>query len=310
MPGGSKFVSLQQARGAPIATHVHRFVRHLWVLITAAALVVLVARPATPPPAPALRNDAAIQINAIVQTSATVTALAVKPAQNVVLQPGETLSMLATQYSVAVPTIRWANQLGQSAAPKSGSTLLVPPGPGALVEVHPGETPTAFAARLHLDPALILDYNALASNEPMTAGTYLQVPLAGAPTGSLISAYFADAAGGIPAVPSVPALTDNFPYGQCTYYVATRRAVSWGGNAAAWWWTARGHRPEGHVPIQGSIVVFNIGWVGHVAYVDHVNLDGTFVISEMNYYADGGGWGRVDERTVSASDPAILGFIY
>ena len=272
--------------------------------------MVLVARPATPPPAPALRNLAAIQINAIVQTSATVSALAVKPAQNVVLQPGQTLSTLAAQYSVAVPTIRWANQLGQSATPKAGSTLLVPPGAGALVQVHPGETPTAFAARMHLDPALILDYNALASNEPMTGGTYLQVPLSDAPAGSLISAYFADGQDGIPAVPSAPTLADHFPYGQCTYYVATRRAVSWGGNAGNWWWSARGRRPEGHVPIQGAIVVFNIGWVGHVAYVEHVNDDGTFAISEMNYYADGGGWGRVDKRTVSASDPAILGFIY
>ncbi len=280
------------------------------MLATAGILVVLVARPATPPPAPALRNLAAIQINAIVQTSATVTALSVKPAQNVVLQPGQTLSTLAAEYSVAVPTIRWANQLGQSTTPKAGSTLLVPPGSGALVEVLPGETPTAFAARMHLDPALILDYNALSSNEPMTAGRYLQVPLSRAPAGSLIAAYFADAAGGIPAVPSAPTLTDNFPYGQCTYYVATRRAVSWGGNAVDWWWSARGHRPEGHSPIQGAIVVFNIGWVGHVAYVEHVNTDGTFVISEMNYYADGGGWGRVDERSVSSDDPAILGFIY
>jgi len=280
------------------------------VLATAGILVVVVARPAAPPPAPALQNLAAIQINAIVQTSATVTALSVKPAQNVVLQPGQTLSTLATEYSVALPTIRWANQLGQSAAPKTGSTLLVPPGPGALVEVRPGETPTAFAARLHLDPALVLDYNALTSDEPMTAGTYLQVPLSGAPAGSLISAYFSDANDGTPAVPSAAPLVDNFPYGQCTYYVATRRAVSWGGNAVDWWWSARSHRPEGHVPIQGAIVVFNIGWVGHVAYVDQVNLDGTFVISEMNYGADGGGWGRVDERTVSAGDPAILGFIY
>jgi len=308
MPGA--LVPLQQARGAPIATHVHRFVRHLWVLATAAVLVVFVARPAAPPPAPALRNLAAIQINAIVQTSATVTALAVRPAQNVVLQPGQTLTTLATDYKVAVPTIRWANQFAPSATPAAGSTVLVPPGPGALVEVLPGETPTAFAARLHLDPAVVLDYNALSSNEPMAAGTYLQVPLGGAPSGSLISTYFADAGSGVPEIPPAPTLADNFPYGQCTYYVATRRAVSWGGNAVDWWWLARGHRPEGHVPIQGAIVVFNIGWVGHVAYIDHVNVDGTFVISEMNYNADGGGWGRVDERTISADDPSILGFIY
>ena len=199
-------------------------------------------------------------------------------------------------------TIQWGNQLTPYVVPKAGSTLLIPPGPGALVEVLPAETPTAFAARLHLDPAVILDYNALSSNSPMLAGSYLQVPLSRAPAGALIASYFVDAQNGVPSVPPQDTLHDGFPYGQCTYYVATRRAVDWSGNAIDWWRAARGKRPEGRVPSQGAIVVFNIGWVGHVAYVEHVNLDGTFMISEMNYHADGGGWGRVDYRTISVSD--------
>jgi surface antigen len=57
--------------------------------------------------------------------------------------------------------------------------------------------------------------------------------------------------------------------------------------------------------------VFRIGWVGHVAYVESVNADGSFEISEMNYwYAGSGGWGRVDHRPVGANDPSVLGFIY
>jgi surface antigen len=156
---------------------------------------------------------------------------------------------------------------------------------------------------------VILDYNALKNNSPFAAGAYLQVPLSRAPAGALISSFFVDA-DGVPAVPPQTPLHDGFPYGQCTYYVATRRAVNWSGNAINWWRAARGKRAEGQVPIQGAIVVFNIGWVGHVAYVEHVNLDGTFVISEMNYHADGGGWGRIDYRTITASDPSILGFIY
>jgi surface antigen len=144
----------------------------------------------------------------------------------------------------------------------------------------------------------------------MTGGSFLQVPLAAAPAGALIGSYFVDAANGIPAVPAVSPVKNHYPYGQCTYYVATQRNVTWSGNAVNWWWNARGKRPEGQVPVQGAIVVFNIGWVGHVAYIEHVNLDGTFVVAEMNYHADGGGWGRVDYRTITASDPAILGYIY
>jgi surface antigen len=57
----------------------------------------------------------------------------------------------------------------------------------------------------------------------------------------------------------------------------------------------------------GAIVVFRGGWTGHVGYVEHVNVDGSFVISEMNY---GWGWGRVDRRTIASRDGAIIGFIY
>jgi LysM repeat protein len=282
----------------------------LWVLAVAAILVVLVARPTAVPAAPLLRNLAAIQINAVVENSSSVTAVALKPAQTVVVQPGQTIATLATQYHASPSAIQWGNQLTPTMVPKPGSALLIPPGPGALVEVLPGETPTSFAARVHLDPAVILAYNALTSNAPMNGGSFLQVPLAAAPDGALIASYFVDAQNGIPAVAAAVPLKDHFPYGQCTYYVATRRNVTWSGNAVNWWWNARGKRPEGQVPVQGAIVVFNIGWVGHVAYVEHVNLNGTFVVSEMNYHADGGGWGRVDYRTVSASDPAILGYIY
>ena len=51
-------------------------------IATAAVLVVLVARPAQVPAAPMLRNLAAIQINAVVENSAAVTALAVRAGQD------------------------------------------------------------------------------------------------------------------------------------------------------------------------------------------------------------------------------------
>jgi len=44
---------------------------------------------------------------------------------------------------------------------------------------------------------------------------------------------------------------------------------------------------------------------GHVGYVESVNGDGSFVVSEMNW----GQWGVVDLRTIT-SRLGVLGFIY
>jgi len=47
-------------------------------------------------------------------------------------------------------------------------------------------------------------------------------------------------------------------------------------------------------------------WVGHVAYVESVNADGSFVVSEMNYK----GWGIIDTRLLHTKDVPMIGFIY
>jgi surface antigen len=208
--------------------------------------------------------------------------------------------------------MRWANQVPDGSEPAVGSTLLVPPGPGALVQVHAGERPSAFAARLGLDPRVILDYNALKSDTPLPAGSWLQVPAAAAGPDGLASSWVEPSAQGSPQVPSDQyqhggSSNGGFPWGQCTYYVSTRRHVPWNGDAWAWYRNARDFgRPEGHIPVAGSIVVMWGSWVGHVAYVEKVNADGSFLISEMNVH----GLGVYDERTVTTGGIDLIGFIY
>lgn len=250
-----------------------------------------------------------IVVSAVIERPPTATILVSRPAQSVTVLPGQTVNTLAAKYHSESAAIRWANHLTANQSLISGQTVLIPPGPGALVRVGAGETPSAFAARLNLDPRVVLDYNSLTSNTPLTGGTFLQVPLQAAPVGALIASRFVVAEPGVPGVASSHG-PDTFPYGQCTYYVASRRNVTWGGNAVNWWWTAAHARPEGHVPVRGSIAVFRGGWDGHVAFVERVNADGSFQVSEMNYWANGGGWGRVDHRTVSLHDWSLIGFIY
>ena len=65
--------------------------------------------------------------------------------------------------------------------------------------------------------------------------------------------------------------------------------------------------------MKGATVVFQpgvegAGGAGHVAHVEAVYPGGWFLISEMNFYWNGGGWGRVDYRFAYARSG--VSFIY
>jgi surface antigen len=110
------------------------------------------------------------------------------------------------------------------------------------------------------------------------------------------------------AAPIISGPTSNhFPFGQCTWYVASRRDVPWYGNAIDWWQNSRPYgRPEGSAPRVGAIMVTRESGYGHVAYVESVNANGSWTVSEMNY----SGWGQVDSRTIQPGFGYLVGFIY
>ncbi|HSX48583.1 MAG TPA: CHAP domain-containing protein [Candidatus Nanoarchaeia archaeon] len=92
---------------------------------------------------------------------------------------------------------------------------------------------------------------------------------------------------------------NGYAFGNCTYYVATRRAVpnNWG-NARSWYGNAQ--RAGYHVdtiPVEGAIAWIPLGYFGHVAIVEKVSGNQVF-ISEMNYK----GWNRISQRWASISD--------
>lgn len=110
---------------------------------------------------------------------------------------------------------------------------------------------------------------------------------------------------------------NHFAFGQCTWYVASRRCVPWVGNADQWYYNAAAMGfKEGHMPVPGAIVVFWPGGdgassIGHVAYVEVVGPAGgipagEFKLSEMNY----AGWDRVSYRVLPDNSGGIQGFIY
>lgn len=91
---------------------------------------------------------------------------------------------------------------------------------------------------------------------------------------------------------------NSYTPGNCTWYVKNRRpdlpnnlgnANMWYSNAAAMGWNV------GLTPKKGAAATTGYGWVGHVAYVEGVSLDGLWVtISEMNY----GGLYNMNTQTV------------
>jgi surface antigen len=107
--------------------------------------------------------------------------------------------------------------------------------------------------------------------------------------------------------------------GQCVWWAAIQRLderfVGMGTYAYQWAANAPKHGfKTGTVPQVGATVVFQRGvagasWVGgHVAHVEVVYSGGWFLVSEMNFYAHGGGWDRVSYRYVHVG-PGIS-FIY
>ena len=87
---------------------------------------------------------------------------------------------------------------------------------------------------------------------------------------------------------------NKFPYGWCTWYVASKRNVTWSGNAKAWDDNAK---RQGYTvsrnPIAGAIMVTNESRWGHVAYVEWVSAT-KIMVSEMNYV----GFARVSTRII------------
>jgi surface antigen len=100
---------------------------------------------------------------------------------------------------------------------------------------------------------------------------------------------------------------NHFAYGYCTWYVANRRYIPWMGNAIDWWPNARPYGyAEGALPAVGAVMVTRESPIGHVAYVESVNGDGSWTVSEMNY----SGWNVVDQRTIRPGGVPLVGFIY
>jgi peptidoglycan DL-endopeptidase LytE len=234
------------------------------------------------------------------------------------VQPGETLSAIATKFRVSVSQIRWSNtNLFSNDAVATGDQIVIPPIPGVVVTVKSSDTLDALASKYQVDIQSIYDFNRLRSPQ-LTAGTVLVIPngVGGAfpPPPALYQLLMRSGTGGGYPVKVLgcclgPYVANGFPVGWCTYYVATKRNVTWRGDAGFWYQNAAAQGyAVGSTPKVGSIMVTWESWAGHVAYVEAVNPDGSWMVSEMNWVA----FDVIDQRTIKPGQLGgrLVGFIY
>lgn len=231
---------------------------------------------------------------------------------------GEDLTAIAAKYHVTVAEIRWSNSnLMSSDSVATGDQIVIPPVHGIVVTTKATDTVEALGAKYSVDPQVIIDFNRLRTPQ-LTAGITLVIPggVGGAfPPPPALYQILAQA--GKPSSFAVqvvncclgPYVNNKFPVGWCTYYVATKRNVTWNGDAGYWYQNAsyQGYA-VGSTPKVGSIMVTWESWAGHVAYVEAVNPDGSWMVSEMNWVA----FDVIDERTIKPGQlgSKLVGFIY
>jgi len=210
-------------------------------------------------------------LNAVIEGAPADQTAPTGPALTVMAPAGATVDSLAASYDRNPASIIWANDFGRDVEPQAGSPVLLPPGPGALVMVQSGESPSQFAAAFGIDPTVLLDYNVLQEDTPLAGGSYLQVPFADAPQGSLNPAAFVPATAGIPEVPPSHGGTASRTASARTTW--QRGATSPGAATPASGGRTPARRDPRRGPIAGAVVVFvgpGYSYDGHVAFVDSV----------------------------------------
>ncbi len=242
-----------------------------------------------------------------------------REAKTYTVKDGDTVSSIAARHGISSNTVLWANNLSDTSMIKPGDKLSVLPVSGIKYKVQKGDSLDTIVTKFNSDKQKVLAYNELPADEKLREGQELVLPdgyissptAAPSATGTRLAT-----AGQTSAVSTAVAYSPirmsgggsghRFPYGYCTWYVAQRRYVPWGGNAGAWLANARASgKATGRTPRPGAIMVSGESRWGHVALVESVS-GSSFTVSEMNY----SGFGRKSRRTISTNSRVVKGFIY
>jgi N-acetylmuramoyl-L-alanine amidase len=225
-------------------------------------------------------------------------------------QEGDSVSSLATRFGVTSDSIRWSNGLSGDRL-EVGQELYIPPSNGIVYTVKEGDTVDSLVQRYNANKQKLIEMND-AEVGGLKVGDRIIIADGIQPTRRpIMSATASSFARGVVA----PRYGGNgYDYGWCTWHAANRR-IEIGrplptnlGNAISWYSLAqRAGLPVGTQPQAGAVLWHaNMGGLGHVAFVEKVNDDGSILVSDMNYPS----WGRVTYRTVQPGEFGKYRFIY
>jgi surface antigen len=226
------------------------------------------------------------------------------------VKSGDTISSIAKNFHITTNTIMWANEIDNIDSIMPGDKIFILPVSGLTYTIKNGDTIEKIAKKYKSTKDKIIAFNDLPANGELKVGEEIVIPGGRkevpkpAPTRSSSLARNYEPFGKI--LSGKAGTGHSFPYGYCTWYVAQRRYVPWGGNAGTWLYRAKAMGySTGKSPRVGAIIVTSESWWGHVAIVEKVK-GSTITLSEMNYR----GWAKKSSRTISTKSRVIRGYIY
>lgn len=288
--------------------------------LSSADIAAQVAQLTKLPEATAVTNQAD-SANALLAVSATddkviskpqvvnTTAKSKKDIVKYVTVAGDTVASLASKFGVTSDSIRWSNGLTGDALTAGRELWISPVSDGVVYVVKAGDTPQSLAERYKANKEAIISFND-AEVGGLVLGERIIIPGGTQPAvrggaGSFNFSWFG----------STPIYSANgYDYGWCTWHVANRRREIGNpipsnlGNANTWYYRAASLGiAVGAIPRAGAVVWHNPPqYLGHVAFVEKMNDDGSAYVSDMNFPY----WGRVTYRTIPPSEFGKYRFIY
>ena len=240
-------------------------------------------------------------IAAIIGTSAisAVAATQANAATTHTVKPGESVWAISNKYGISIAKLKSLNNLtsnlifpnqvlkvsGSSNSTSNSSRPSTNSGGGSYYTVQAGDSLSLIASKYGTTYQKIMSLNGL-NNFFIYPGQKLKVT--GNASTNSGSATTTNRGYNTP----VFSHQNLYTWGQCTYHVFNRRAEIGKGISTYWWnannWdnaaAADGYTIDNR-PTVGSIAQTDVGYYGHVMFVERVNNDGSILVSEMNYSA-------------------------